>query len=386
MQWNHLSLQTLTIRLLLSTLALLVPLSACSAPGEIPPVIAPTSLVEEAPAPTLIPALSATPVPTPTAVRTPPALPNIFIPESLNPVDTPRAYVKDNCQYLKNRWDTGKAAPGTVVMIIMINDINRGSKPDSPDGITRSQFGHMIENIKELGFEAINAEQLAGFLERNRYIPLRSVLFVQDGRRNAENFEQHFRPQWTEWGWPVVNSWIIQSDTTDTLLQENLALEQEGFVDHQLYSSLHRFSTSASEGFLSDQLKNYTDIFEERFNKAPLAITWPGKPGLNFPRAARGLGIRLGFTTNARGPVMYNWIPQADNEDPSRPAYYPEGPYDDPLMTLPRFWPSQVVDSLDKVRLIGKFSAEYAEQNKEIELEYYDIVCAQDYGPISSTP
>ncbi len=109
----------------------------------------------------------------------------------------------------------------------------------------------LLENIKEQGFEAINTEQLADFLESNAYIPLRSVLLLQDGRRTAGNFERHFRTPWNAWGWPVVNGWIIQTDTPDPLWQENLALEQEGFVDHQLYSSLHRFSDNASEEYLT---------------------------------------------------------------------------------------------------------------------------------------
>ena len=164
-------------------------------------------------------------------------------------------------------------------MIVMFNNINRGDKPDSTDSITVVQFERLIENLKEQGFEAINTEQLADFLESNKKIPLRSVLLLQDGRRTAGNFEQNFRQYWEDWGWPVVNGWIIQTDTPESLWQENLALEQEGFVDHQLYSSLHRFSKNASEEFLSGELKKYTDIFEERYNKAPIAITWPGEPG-----------------------------------------------------------------------------------------------------------
>jgi len=55
-------------------------------------------------------------------------------------------------------------------------------------------------------------------------------------------------------------------------------------------------------------------------------------------------------------------------------------------MTLPRYWPLQVLDALDQVRLTGKQAAAYAEQNKEIELEYYEIVCAPEYGEIPSSP
>lgn len=271
-------------------------------------------------------------------------------------------------------------------MIIMFNNINRGDKPDSSDSITVVQFERLIENVKAQGFEAINTKQLANFLESNKKIPPRSVLLLQDGRRTAGNFERHFRTPWEAWGWPVANGWIIQTDTPNSLWQENLALEQEGFVDHQLYSSLHRFSDNASEEYLTGELKKSTDIFEERYYKAPIAITWPGEPGINYPKAARNLGFRLGFTQNARGPVMYNWIPLADHVDLERPAYYLEEPFNDPLMTLPRYWPAQVRDQLDQVRLTGKDAVAYAEQNKEIELEYYDIVCSTEYGQILGNP
>jgi hypothetical protein len=373
---DFISLRRLTLCLIT------VILTACSASTEGRPTAIPTDSVEKPSTVITSPTITETPAPLPTAVRTPPALPDIYISEHLNPIDVPRSYIEDTCEYLKNRWDPNNAAPGTVVMIIMFNNINRGAKPDSSDSITVIQFERLLENIKGQGFEAINTEQLADFLESNQYIPPRSVLLLQDGRRTAENFERHFRTPWEKWGWPVVNGWIIQTETPEPLWQENLALEQEGFVDHQLYSSLHRFSSVASEGFLSVELKKYIDIFEERYNKAPIAITWPGEPGINFPGAARGLGIRLGFTQNARGPVMYNWVPQADHEDLERPAYYPEVDYNDPLMTLPRYWPSQVLDNLDQVRLTGKEAIAYAKQNKEVELEYYNIVCAPEYGPI----
>ena len=55
-------------------------------------------------------------------------------------------------------------------------------------------------------------------------------------------------------------------------------------------------------------------------------------------------------------------------------------------MTLPRYWPSQVRDQLDQVRLTGKEAVFYAEQNKKVELEYYDIVCAPEYGEIPDVP
>jgi len=52
-------------------------------------------------------------------------------------------------------------------------------------------------------------------------------------------------------------------------------------------------------------------------------------------------------------------------------------------MTLPRYWPDQVLPNLDLIRNMGQEAADYAEQNKAVELEYYDIVCSSTYGPIS---
>ncbi len=79
---------------------------------------------------------------------------------------------------------------------------------------------------------------------------------------------------------------------------------------------------------------------------------------------------------------MYNWIPQADQKDPGRPSYIPEGPAGDPLMTLPRYWDTDARTHLDVVRTIGNEAAAYAESNKATELEYYDIMCAPTLGQI----
>ena len=51
-------------------------------------------------------------------------------------------------------------------------------------------------------------------------------------------------------------------------------------------------------------------------------------------------------------------------------------------MVIPRYWPYQVSSNIDVVRQIGNQAAEYAEQNKAVELEYYDIVCAPTHGVI----
>jgi len=111
-------------------------------------------------------------------------------------------------------------------------------------------------------------------------------------------------------------------------------------------------------------------------------VVWPNGFSAQAARVARRLGYRLGFTFNPRGPIMYNWVPLSVAPDRLRPSFLPESSVDDPLMTLPRFWAYQVHDVIDVVRITGKEAAAYAEQNRSIELEYYDIVCASSHGPI----
>ena len=98
--------------------------------------------------------------------------------------------------------------------------------------------------------------------------------------------------------------------------------------------------------------------------------------------AARLLGYQLGFTANSRGPVLYNWIPLADELDPQRPQYTPEGQINDPLMTLPRYSSDQVYTAIDQVRAIGDEAAAFAQAHKEMEQSYYEIVCRETYGPV----
>jgi hypothetical protein len=322
--------------------------------------------------------------PTPTLPLTPPALPGAYQSTFLNPLDTPRSYVEDTCQYLKNKWNPLNAEPGTVVMIIMIRGIYKGPV-EGMGGMTAVDFAKMMNQLHNQEFEAINTQQFLAFMERNVKIPKRSVLIIQDGRHQGDNFYKNFHDYWEMWGWPVVSAWPSQPDATEELWQENIALEQEGWVDHQAGGvMIGSFLTDdTSKAIINRELQGSLDAFAERFNKKPVAFIWPGGGfGQRPVEAARQLGYQLGFTTNSRGPVMYNWVPQADIEDLERPAYIPEGKIGDPLMTLPRYWPTQVVDAIDSVRIMGKESAAYALANKDVEFQYYNIVCAPTYGPM----
>ncbi|RIK31970.1 MAG: hypothetical protein DCC56_07300 [Anaerolineae bacterium] len=374
------------------TLNLLAVLLAACAPSTPPPTVdidaavtqaLQTALAQLQPTPTPLP--TETPAPPPTAIRTPPALPNTFVAGQLNPLDVPHTYIQDTCEYLQNKWNSNNAAPGTVVMVIMFHGINRDSV-DDPNDILVPDFKKMMNDLKDQGFEAINMTQMADFMDRNAFIPQRSVLLIADDRHQGAYFDDHFRPFYESYGWQVVNGWISFEDGPRAIsLEANIALEKEGWVDHQSHGYVHNInmSDSSTDEFLNTEFERSIADLQTNFGKTPVGIIWPGGSfGVRPVQFARAHGFRLGFTINPRGPVMYNWIPLADATDPARPAYLPEGYVNDPRMVIPRYWPSQVSSNIDTVRQIGNQAAEYAQQNKAVELEYYDILCAPTYGAI----
>lgn len=336
--------------------------------------------------PTATPVPSETPVPSPTAVRTPPALPATFVATQLSLLDTPHTYIQDTCQYLFDKWNSNNSAPGTIVMAVMLHGIKKEKADVTANDMTAKDFEQMMNDLKEQGFEAINATQLADFMDHNAKIPARSVIIIQDDRRTAENFNDHFRGFHDKWGWPVVNSWISFEDGPRALvLADNIALEAEGWVDHQSHGYIHNINMSdqSTDEFLKNEFEKSIADLQTNFHKTPVAIIWPGGGfGVKPVQFARQYGFRIGFTINPRGPIMYDWVPLADEKDPGRPAFLPEGYVHDPRMVLPRYWPYQVQANLDVVRNIGQDATAYAEQNKATELEYYDIMCAPTLGSL----
>jgi len=229
-------------------------------------------------------------------------------------------------------------------------------------------------------------QQMAGFLYQNAKIPPRSVLLIVDDRHYRQYFDEYFSQYYKEWGWKVINAWISLPETIQQLWDENSALEAEGWVDHQAHGVIHNINMndSSTDEYIQGELQGSINAMQARFNKTPIAIIWPGGDfGKRPVEAARQYGYQLGFTINPRGPVMFNWIPQADAADPLRPSYLPEGLAADPLMTLPRYWAPDARNHLDTVRRIGNEAVAYAESNRAAELEYYDIVCAPTYGEIT---
>jgi hypothetical protein len=377
-------------RLLLTFGLLAVILAACGPAASASPTpdmrVVMTQAIQTAMAGMVTPTPLPTETPLPTATqppRTPPALPPVFTTNILNPLDTPHAYITDTCQYLQDKWNPNNAAPGTVVMVVMFHSISK-DKATEANQISAADQRKLMNDLHDMGFQAINMQQLADFLYKNAKIPQRSVLLVVDDRHFASYFNDHFRPYWEQWGWPVVNAYIAKDERPD-LWAENAALAAEGWVDYQAHGVIHNINMddSSSDEYLTSELQGSITNLQKYLNKTPIAIIWPGGNfGVRPVQFARKFGYVLGFTVNPRGPVMYNWIPQGDQKDPARPYYIPEGPVGDPLMTLPRYWDVDARAHLDDIRVLGQEAAVYAEQNKATELEYYDIVCAPTYGPI----
>jgi len=376
--------------ILLSTLA-----SACAAlAAPVSPTL-PQSTAETGPALSEMPSESGpsltptplhteTPLPTPTEIRTPPALPGSYQTPLLNPKDTPHTYLTDTCQYLRDRWDPANAAPGTVVMTVMFHSVTM-EQVTSANQISFAGFTDLMDGLRAGGFEAIDTAQLVGFLEHNLKIPPRSVLLVADDRHPAQYFDVLFRPYYEKYRWPVVNAWISTPLSTAQLWQENVDLEKEGWVDHQAHGVVHNIPAGpgSTDTYLRGELQGSVDAFIEHFGKRPIAYIWPG--GGFTPHSvelAKQTGYSLGFTVNPRGPVMFNWVPQADATDGIRPSYIPEGPAGNPLLTLPRYWDTDALIHINTVTQIGDEAAAYAAQNRATELEYYDLVCAPNYGAL----
>lgn len=337
-------------------------------------------------APTATPQITDTPIPTATIPRTPPALPGTYQSGILKPNDIPRTYIADSCQYLKDKWDSTKSAPGTVVMTIMSHRINQDAATSDPASLTISSkdLKRLMNSLHDAGFTAINMQQMSDFMYNNAKIPQLSVLIIVDDRSSSSKYNDHFRKYYEEWGWPVVNAYIGLDERPD-LWAENAVLSSEGWVDYEAHGYIHNIpiSDGSTDDFITSEMGGVITTFQKYFNKTPIAYIWPGG-GFSKRAAEIGvqLGYKLGFTVNPRGPVMYNWIPQADAYNEDNPYAIPETPAGNPLMTLPRYMDITAGDHIDEVRVMSQEAAAYAEQNKATELEYYDIVCAPTYGPI----
>jgi peptidoglycan/xylan/chitin deacetylase (PgdA/CDA1 family) len=381
----------------LFSLLLLTILTACGSGFAPKPTETPLPSATNTPLPpTSTPTITPTPIPpTATAIRTPPALPAIFQSNILNPLDTPHTYVADTCQYLKARWDPNNSTPGTVVMIIMFHGVSKSDEtPKDPKDITHSTLKKITDHLAEVGFKTIDSEQLANFLEKNAKIPARSVMLLVDDRHSREYYDDHFVPFLKKYSWnTVTNAWITFDDSIGVQVAPQMQeLVKEGVLDVQSHGYIHNvnITSGSTDDFINTELNKSKEIITNLFGKAPVSYIWPGGSfTLRGIQLARQAGYRLGFTINPRGPIMYNWVPLTDKNDPARPSYIPEGQMNDPLMVLPRYWSYDALSKIDEVINIGDNAATIARQNKDTEWLYYDIVCKDKYGsiqPVTPTP
>ncbi len=344
--------------------------------GSVPTVIA-TASAAASPTSTRVPAVR----PTETPIL--PALPGPYQTALLNPLDTPHTYIQPACQYLHDKWSSGNSVPGTVAMVIMFHEITDSTLTD-PNQISAFNFRLLMKSLLQNGFQAITTLQLDGFLEHNSPIPPRSVLLVTDDKHAASYFDVLFRPYWLYYGWPVVNAWISDDLTTADNWQQQEQLNAAGWVDYQAHGVVSDpITVDSSDAYILGELNGPMQVFQTHFNKKPIAFIWPG--GGFTPHAvslARQAGYRLGFTTNPRGPVMYNWVPLADSGDPKRDTWIPEGPVNDPLIVLPRYWDTDAATHLQEVIQIGQDAASHAQANKPAEMVYYADVCLPAFGAI----
>ena len=347
------------------------------------PTATATPTITSTPEPTSTPTL---PPPTPTVPRTPSPLPPVFTSSILSTEAQPRTFIEDTCQYLKARWNPNTRAPGTVVMVLMYHSITEDYNPITYDSqVHHSDLVMTLEHAHEVGFETITAGQLADFLDTNARIPRRSLLLIVDDRKRKEFYEEHFGKYLDMWGWKITNAWISAKDTPEYLWQENQEIVRKGWVDVQAHGVVHNtpIGPYSSDEYINGELIGSIEAIEKYHGTRPVGFIWPG--GGFTKRAvelAREAGYRVGFTTNPRGPIMYNWVPQADEVSPAHPLWLPETSAGDARMTLPRYWSNDAAYRIDDVIAIGDAAIAEAEKTRAAELDYYDVMCVPKLGPI----
>ncbi len=334
-----------------------------TASATVPP--APTATETVVPSATLFPSL--TPLP-PTITPTPINL-AAFLPGGLTYGVQPTGYIKDTCQYLYQRWNAANSVPGTVVVPVMFHSISdRGTPTPGDTTITTAYFNNFMEKAAQLGFQTITTAQLAAFLERNAYIPPRSMILIVDDRKRAQFFKTFFEPYYKKYGWTVTNAWISHPDTPAYLWNENASLIPDGYLDFQAHGVIHNIPIEAdsSDDFIHTEIFGPLTAMQQHFGKQPIGFIWPR--GLFTTKAvgvARQAGYQLGFTSYPRGPLLFNWIPLGKDELQAN----------DPLMVLPRYWDVTASASLDEALKISAAARDFASRYGPTEKSYYRQYC-----------
>ena len=172
-------------------------------------------------------------------------------------------------------------------------------------------------------------------------------------------------------GWPIGN-------TNEDLWNWMERLNGTGRLDIQSHGYNHVYITEqTSETVIRVEILDPIPIIEQHFGKRPVAFIWPGG---NFTPLAVAIahegGYQLGFTAFSRGPLMFNWIPQGEQERLVA----------DPLMTLPRSWSTDQTLPLDIAEQIGAAARAEAISNYPQEAEYYRMYCGGELPMLWYSP
>jgi len=331
--------------------------------------------------PTVTPSVTATTTPTITPTSTPTVTPTSIAPppfeyEALNDGVESVNYLVDHCSYLEARWNPANAAPGTVVVPVMFHGISAAG-PRGKDNITISTnyFLSSMERARKLGFETISMQELVDFLQRNAYIPVRSLLLVIDDRRLG-TVREHFLPVLKKYDWTLTMAYITGVINEQEWDQVRDVLDR-GYTELQAHGYLHNGQTYITEWTTAEVIREelFAPIqsFEEHLGYRPIAFIWPGG---NFNQTsvtlAREAEYQVAFTAFARGPLMFNWVPQGE----------PERELGDPLMTLPRYWSTTLYRNLDYALEMGSAAAAQAESQRIDEINWYQSNCSA-FPPLS---
>jgi hypothetical protein len=252
--------------------------------------------------------------------------------------------------------------------------VPQGDPVTAYSAISEGYFHTIMQTAEDLGFEAITTQQLVDFLYHNERIPPRSMILIVDDRKRAAYFDI-FLPYLKKHSWKVVNAWISHPDTPTYLWAENRQLAEDGWVEFQAHGVIHNITLSeeALPEYVHQEIYDPLTAIPEHFGvPAPIAFIWPGGRFSAYAvRVAREAGYQIGLTAYARGPMMYNWIPQGVEERAAA----------DPLLVLPRAWSTNAANNLYDAAALGEAAGAYAEENRYSEVDWYNHYCV-DYPPI----
>ena len=179
-------------------------------------------------------------------------------------------------------------------------------------------------------------------------------------------------PYLEENNWTLTLGWPTTDATTDALWTRMEDLAQSGRLDVQSHGHDHIYIQGYTEmEEIEEEIYKPIEVIQAHFGTTPRALIWPGG---NFTQRAiqmaQEAGFKVGFTVYSRGPLMYNWIPQGEEEREMS----------SPLMVLPRYWSKDADIALEQALSIGEAARLEASKHKIEELQYLEAYCQGAQG------